>query len=353
VTKSACLFGSRSRRYGAAFVVLLLAHVAVAAQIIAGSHDPRTKRGPLILHRGPDLQEVHFPRDEELGYSVTIRLGVLGEHEVGTVTMTSRVSAFFPEDVDPLSVDADHELEQALVSARAVGSYEVYSVDELISTEFLPQSWPKLVHRSVQTGTENRRRELSLGTKDGASTASYRGDGHCKGCEDDAHFVEPTFFWNGRYHCKDCNRGEHRVWKQTKLRPVPEGSIDMVTAVMLARTVVQQGKSKSTFLLADRDKMWQVDISRGKRDRRKVGAGNFDMVEVVLSTRPPEGETGRDEDFKGLFGLHGNISIWMHPESGVPVEITGMIPVGPLELDVRIELERYRGTPESFRPVVK
>ena len=322
-------------------------------QILTGAVEHRAVRGPLIMDRGEERQEVYFPRDEELEYSITLRLGLLGNHDVGRVAMTSRVLPYFKPDADPLAIDEDHELEQAIVSARAVGEYDLYSVDETISTRFLPQMWPKLVHRSVQTGTENRRRELSLGVVEGAAQVTTRGDGHCRGCDDRAHFVEPTFFWNDPYHCKDCNRGEHRVWKQPKSRPVPEAALDMVTGVMLARTVVQQGKQGAKFVLVDRDKLWNVEIARGKRGRHKIAAGTFDVVEVTLKTTPPAGDKGREGDFTGLFGLHGNISIWMHPESGVPVEITGLVPVGPIDLDVQIQLESYKGTPDSFREVVK
>lgn len=334
-------------------VAIDAAHDPAAAQV-AGKAGTAPARGPLIMDRGPDRQEIAFPRDEELVYAVSLHLGVFGKHEVGKVTMSSRVLPYYG-DSDPLEVEPGRELEHAIVGARAVGSYNVYSVDELIKTEFLPQTWPKLFHTSTQTGTENRRRELSIGVVDGKSQASYRGDRHCKEpkCKDSDHFVDPTFFWNDRSHCQDCNRGEHRVWKDWKTKEIPEGAIDMVSAVLLARTVVAQGKSGADFTLVDRDKLWEVQISKGRRGRHGIKAGTFDVVEVLLKSRPPAGEKGRDEDFQGLFGLHGNISIWMHPVSGVPVEITGTVPAGPLELDVQIELERYKGTPESFRKVIK
>lgn len=310
-------------------------------------------RGPLILDRGPGEQEVHFPRDEELEYIVSIDLGILGEPEVGRVAMTSVVRPFARPGDTEISFDEERSMEQALVSARARGEYQVYTLDETIQTRFQPVSFPQLRHESIQRGTESRRRELSLGLKDGVPTASYRNDGHCKGCKDDAHFVDPTFFWNDRAHCTGCKAGEHRIWKDPREREIPAKAVDMVTAVMLARTVVSQGKSSAVFTLVDRDRLWEVELSRGKRGRMKVSAGHYDVVEIVLKTRPPASETGREEDFQGLFGLHGNISIWMHPESGVPVLISGRIPAGPIELDVRIELDSARGTPPSFVKVIK
>jgi hypothetical protein len=192
-----------------------------------------------------------------------------------------------------------------------------------------------------------------MGVRDGQAVSSYRGDGHCKGCTDAAHFVDPTFFWNDRHHCGGCKLGAHREWREAREKAIPLGTLDMVSAVMLARTVVAQGKAGAKITLLEREKLWEVELSRGRQERRSVAAGRFDLVEIVLVTRPPAGETGRADDFQGLFGLHGNISMWMHAASGVPVEIAGTLPAGIVELDVRIELSRSSGTPESFRAVIE
>jgi len=314
---------------------------------------PKAQRGPLIMDRGPGRQEVHFPRDEELVYFVSVDLGLLGEPSVGRVTMSSTVRPYLPEGSLEVRFDEERTLEQALVSARARGEYQVYTLDETIRTAFRPLAWPRLHHESIQRGTESRRRELKLGLRDAQGSSSYRSDAHCKGCKNDAHFVDPTFFWNERAHCDGCKAGTHREWREPTTQQVPEGAVDMIAAVLLARTAIAQGKSGASFTLVDRDELWEVEVARGKLLTRKVVAGQFEAVEVQLTTRPPEGTLGRDDDFRGLFGLHGSISIFMHPTSGVPVEISGRIPAGPFDLDVMIELESYRGTPASFAPLAK
>lgn len=342
----------RSATLIAGFGLALCAHFpSVSSAGVGQENGAPVRRDPLVFVSGPDAQAIHFPRDEQLEYGVSIDLGLLGSARVGGVVMSAQVVPL--EEDQATRAPSDAVREQALVSARARGEYQVYTLDETIRTRFQPLDWPRFQHETVQRGTENRRRELTIGVRAGEGVASYRSDGHCKGCEDDAHFVDPTFFWNSRKHCKSCKAGEHRVWRDAKEKKIPADALDMVSAVMLARTVVQQGKPGAKFTMLDRDRLWEVEISRGRRERHRVSAGTFDLVEVLLVTRPPEGEVGRSADFQGLFGLKGNISIWMHPESGVPVEISGRLPAGIVELDVRIELEKFSGTPESFRRVIK
>jgi hypothetical protein len=311
------------------------------------------KRGPFVMERGEGRQPIRFPRDEELVYDVSLSLGVLGSPTVGKVTLSSKVEPYHREASQRSDPADTGDLEQAIVAARAEGSYAVYSVEEIISTRVLPQVLPRLVHSTVQKGTENRRRELLLGRGADGTVATYRSDGHCKKCDDRAHFVKPTWPWQDAHHCDGCKRGEHRVWREPRTKPTPDGVVDMVSAVMLARTMVEQGRADASFTLVDRDKLWEIELARGRRGRRKTKAGEFDVVEVLLNTRPPEKEGAKREEFVGLFGLHGSISIWMHPESGVPVAITGLVPAGPITLDVVIELVRFRGAPEAFRSVVK
>jgi hypothetical protein len=201
----------------------------------------------------------------------------------------------------------------------------------------------------VQTGSENRSREVLLGAVDGKDQSRYRGDMHCKGCKDKAHFVGGTWPWSDSEHCKKCKRAEHRVWKEPRTRDVPAGTFDMLTAVYMARSLVVDGRQRIEFPLIDRNDLWQVQLTRGKTKQIETVAGKFNAVQVELRTGPPEG-TATDEatKFEGLFGIHGSISIWMEAASGVPVQIEGAIPAGPIDIDVRIDLHSARGTPSSF-----
>ena len=40
-----------------------------------------------------------------------------------------------------------------MISGRAQGSYKVYTLDNTISSALLPQAWPRIVHRNLQTAS--------------------------------------------------------------------------------------------------------------------------------------------------------------------------------------------------------
>jgi hypothetical protein len=159
--------------------------------------------------------------------------------------------------------------------------------------------------------------------------------------------MKPNWVWQEEAHCVKCKRAEHRVWRDPETMDVPEHAVDMVTAMMVARSMVLDHKSSTKFTLVDKDDLWNVEVSLAGRERRTIEAGTFDAVEVKLVTRKP-GVEKHDDEFEGLFGLHGTISIWMHEASGVPIEVRGTVPAGPFELDVAIELAAFHGTPPEF-----
>lgn len=301
---------------------------------------------------GAALPALAIPRDEKLVYDVTLNLGVISP-DVGTVTIASKVEPFRASPLLLAAASPTSAGEQAVLSARAEGSYAVYTLDELITCAHLPQSFPSILHRSTQSGSENRRRELMLGRRDGKFVSVYRRDAHCKKCSQKAHFIEPTWAWRDAAHCSGCKRAEHRVWRDPVTRDAPEGAVDMLSAVYVARTMILDGRETADFQLMDREELWDVRLKRGKSKKRvEVPAGEFEAYEITLQTSVPSSETGRDEaDFSGLFGIHGELSIWVEAKTGVPIWIRGVVPVGPIELDVGVELAAFRGTPRDFKPL--
>jgi len=308
----------------------------------------------LVVSRGEGLDPIEIPRSEELEYVVEVDVGVLGDVDAGRVTLSAENEPYLaglPAPGEMSRADPKHRVGWFRTQAR--GAYLGYELKHDIESRHLPQEWPAGITRDTQAGSENRRKELKLGMLDGKPTAIYRNDGHCKGCRNPEHFVESPWAWSEPYHCKKCKRAEHRVWRDPQQREVAPGTVDILTAVYLARSMIRQGREESTFPVVIKQRQWILTVRRGAARTIEAPAGRFECVLARLDTRVPPGEPPAEKGrFEGLFGLQGSIKIWMEARTGIPVLISGELPVPVIgTLDVNVKLRRYEGTPESFAPV--
>jgi hypothetical protein len=308
--------------------------------------------GMHLVDRGPGALPIAVPVDEELVYKVKIDVGILGTGTVGRVTLSSgvdRVLAGLPRPGE----EPQPDLEVPWIRTYARGSHFGYDLEHELYVRILPQKWPRFDYRDTHRGSENKIRYLKLGVQDGKSIASYQRNKHCQGCERLEHFVKARFFFESDRHCPGCKRAEHRVWTDPPLeRAVPADSVDMLSAVFLGRTMVMAGLESTTFHLVDREELWEVTVVRGELVTVETPSGRYRAHEVELLPRKPAGEP-RDEDerFEGLFGIRGTIKVYLEQKSGVPVRISGEVPLGIFSIDVIVELESYRGTPPGFGPL--
>lgn len=338
------------------------AHAAATREV--PTHDV-IETGFLIFDRGEGLLPISVPRDEELTMDVLIDVGVLGDLDAGDVVLSSGVE---PYSVGLPSAHASESTaapkrETGWVKSYATGGYLGYSLKHELNTRLLPQGFPWLFYKDTQAGTENRRRELRIGTRDGAYTAEFRSDGHCKGCDNPEHFIESKWLWGDAAHCKKCKKLEHRVWHAAESRTVPAGTVDMLSAVYLARTLVRNNVLETSFPVMNDETIWTVSLKRGPRKRIETPAGKFDCQQIVLSTTFPaefntpaevEDQKKKGGQFSGLFGIQGNIKIWLEANTGVPVLIEGDLPVPlPLvdKLHVSVQLKSFKGVPVEFKTV--
>jgi len=321
---------------------------AAAPGVAAGDAGSR-----FLVERGDGLDPIEIPRDEELVFGVEIDVGILGDLDVGTVTLRSGVEPYRAGLPPSTAASAKPEPPRSVgfIQGRARGSYLGYELRHEMDVRHLPQTWPRILLRDTQAGSENRRKELRLGILEGKETAVFRNDGHCRGCTNQEHFIESAWVWGEPYHCKKCKRAEHRVWGEPKTRAIPSGTVDLLTSVYLARGMVRRNVEQMTFPAINKLKLWTLTLRRGTRKVVETPAGKFECVYVQLETAIPPGEPKDEERFQGLFGIQGSIRIWMEASTGVPVTISGELPVPVIDtLDLNIRLESYRGTPPQFRP---
>ena len=303
----------------------------------------------LVVER-PSGPSLHIPDGEVLDFEVVVDIALLGSTGMGSFQLSAGTEPFHqglnvPDPGPTTSVSA---AKTGWIRGRAMGSYLNYTLDHVIEARILPQDWPRVIYRDTQSGTENRRRELMYGLRDGKPSAWSRSDRHCKGCENQEHYLEGTWPFSSDRHCEKCKRPEHRVWRKPETSEVPEGCVDMLSAVHLARAMVREGREVLEFPLIDRDTWWAVKLERSGRRVVTVPAGSFDSVSIKLTPKPADGT--EDDRFQGLFGIHGSLAIWLEASTGVPVKIEGVVPAGPLDVDVALNLARFDGTPPDFRP---
>lgn len=309
--------------------------------------------GPLRIHRGEGFPPIEIPRDEQLFYDVAIKLGVLGDLTVGQVVLSAGVEDYVPGLPPPgEAAPVANGREVGWIHSLASGYYLGYRVVHNLDARLLPQDWPSIYYRDTQNGSENRRSELKVGRRNGEFTSTYLADRHCAGCNNTEHFVKSGFLWQGVEHCHKCKLAEHRVWKGPETRTVPPGCADLLSAVYLARTMVQDGRTEVVFPVVSTQRLWTLTVKRGRTQRIHTPAGTFSCALITLATSVPAGEPHDEKSFAGLFGIRGDIRIWMDAKSGVPVVIEGDLPVPVLgKLEVEVELKQYAGTPKTFVPL--
>jgi hypothetical protein len=305
----------------------VLAEAAAQDASLEDASAPAAAAAPFRFEPGADVPALQIPRSERLVYRAYLDAGIVMAH-VGSVVQTCAVTTQEPSIL--ATEPAPPPGETASIKLFASGSYLLYELESTLETRILPQEWPRLSYKSESVSSQTRRREILLGTKDGVPTSSYRGDTR-----------------------KGAPEGT-RIWRAPKERSVPAGTLDMLTAVFQARTLIREKKDSLTFPLIDKDRLWNLQLRRGEERRMETTEGTFfDVVEVVLEPEPFPGEAMGDkaERFEGVFGINGSIHLWVERKTGVAVRIQGDLPLGVITLGIDVVLDSYTDAPEGFGPV--
>jgi hypothetical protein len=321
----------------------------IGAQMVASA-----PVGPRVIElaRAPGELPLAVVVGEKLTFDVYIDVAV-GHIDVGDVVLEAGVDPYLPPlptlqgpsgEVPPVVDGADRTKLPGAAGAEgaaaseprevpwlrctADGGYLFYHTTTTIESRRLPEEFPSAVYRYTQTGSEERRHELALGLRGDEWISSYRRD-----------------------TSKGAPKGS-RIWKAAVERAIPEGTLDMLAAVGIARELVRTSAEQQVFPMLDKTRLWQVTVRRGSPRIVETEAGRFDCVKVELSTAFHPDEPPLDpekQQFAGLFGIHGTIDIYLEKVSGTPVLITGTIPAGPLDLDVDVSLAKSKHTRPGFR----
>ncbi len=269
---------------------------------------------------------LEIPRNESLEYTANVAVGFV-EASVGRVVQNCTVSPYKRSVLLRRGAQEGGQ-ERAKVEISATGSYVVYELKTRIAAGHLPQAWPAITYDYESTGTKRRRRQNLIGVRAGKPTSSERRD-TSNGAPEGA-----------------------RIWREPHYREIPKNTLDMLSSVLMTRTLIKEGLDELSFPMVEKDRLWKVTLSRGVEKRMKLRAGTFDVVEVLLKPEPYQDENiaaEKVDKFKGLFGIHGTIHLWVEKHTGVAVRIQGDIPAGPVTLGVDVILKKFSGTPPEFK----
>ncbi len=186
---------------------------------------------------------------------------------------------------------------------------------------------------NTQSGSERRKRKLVF-YKDKIEYVKMK---HCKnrdGCKIDAHYVYNEE--GAKAHCRKCKDWAHYTWR---VRSVHENEIptyDLLSAFFLARSSrLEVGAVSDTMRLVDGRDLWEMNVHAIGEETIETEIGVFDTFSLKLETYPLNAHAKKQKSFRGLFGLKGDIGLWVDKKSKVPIRIRG---VYPLLFDVQIEI---------------
>lgn len=288
-----------------------------------------------------------LPLDEALGFKVEVTLGPVRGLDVGSVTLVCAQAPAEEKSVDDGAGAASAKPRLiAAIDGLAKGGYLGREVHHTIGVRWYEGSQPRIESFEKLKGSRLSNKEARVGELDGRWQLEFRRDRHCKGCDDKAHFVDGFLPWSNPSHCGDCERGKHRVWKPYKFLDVPPEALDIVSALYFARGFLRSEARSTSISIVNQDELWKVRLERGQAHLIETPAGTFDCVRVLIGPELAAGDgpgkqTG--ERFEALFGLHGNISLWVDRNSGIPVLIEGTAPFGPFNVHVKASLTSHRG----------
>lgn len=230
-----------------------------------------------------------------------------------------------------------------VLHARGKGDRFGYTIDQQITSRLDRSSGQPIAYTNVQRGSEHHTKQLDF--KEDKITYSRRE--HCRDpkCKDKNHEVAEVEWkgpipWGTRSkHCgdRDCGTAAHELWVTKKVHEVDEPYVDLLTSIYVARTAsFPEDGSPMIIPAVNDDHRWLVEVRQMQQKELTVSEGTYDAIELSLTPLASDGDAKKR--FKGLFGIHGTLRVWIDSVTRKPLLIQGTLPISVLDLKARIEL---------------
>lgn len=289
--------------------------------------DPVAKPAPAIaLETLSGIEPASLPLGERLVFRATVEWKgaqvLVGHLELGS----------FHEDT-----------ETTILHARGKGDRFGYTIDQQITSRLNRNTGYPSEYTNIQRGSEHHTKKLEFEK----GKILYTRREHCRDpeCKDSNHDVAEVDWkgpipWGTRTkHCsdRDCGTASHESWVTKKVHEVDKPYVDLLSSIYVARTAAFPEDGTPMIIPAvNDDHRWLVEVRQMQRRELTVIEGTYDAIELSLTPMASDGD--EKKRFKGLFGIHGTLRVWIDATSRKPLLIQGTLPVSVLDLKARIEL---------------
>ncbi len=171
----------------------------------------------------------------------------------------------------------------------------------------------------------------------------------------DYHTLRPDFFlykqtgFESRMRKLDFNWDTNEIiyskrsrdddpYEQRSKTPIQPATRDILSTLYFARSIEPVVGATKVMRLIEKRNIWTVDVSVEEKKEFTTHKGTkFDALLIKISPR----QTGDNELFHGLFGLKGNISLWVTEDRRIPVQIEGDYMLGFINLHLTVVLQEW------------
>ena len=115
---------------------------------------------------------------------------------------------------------------------------------------------------------------------------------------------------------------------------------DILSTMYFARALKPEIHEKMVMNLIEKRDIWTVVVE--VIDKKLVRLPSGEECKAMLVTITPHAiDKNNNKVFKGLFGLKGNISLWVTEDKRIPIQIEGDYTMGIIDLHITVVLDEW------------
>ncbi|MCD6459614.1 DUF3108 domain-containing protein [bacterium] len=127
-------------------------------------------------------------------------------------------------------------------------------------------------------------------------------------------------------------------YKQRGKTPILPHTRDILSTMYFARKLKPVLHEKMIMNLVEKLHIWTVVVETV--DKKVIRLRDGTKCKAILVTIKPH-EISKNKLFKGLFGLKGNISLWVTEHKSIPLQIKGDYTMGFFNLHITVILDKW------------